>query len=83
MSMPEEGMSVAARATLHEESVRGAQELVGTFARPRARGNRPRSSRVRQSPVAHPLVWATARKLQAARPGTRLRVVDFSTVLVE
>lgn len=76
-------MTVEETASLHESSVTGAQELVGTFARPRARAKAGRSSRVRQRPVADPRVWAAARQLQAARPGSRLRVVDFTTVLVE
>jgi hypothetical protein len=78
-----EGVSVEERATLHESSVKGAQELVGSFARPRAQERRPRSSRARLEVRVHPLVMARALQLQAARPGTRLRIVDASTVLVE
>lgn len=78
-----QGMSVQQAANLHEESVKGAQELAGSFARPRARERRPRSSRARLALRVHPLVLATAHRLQAKRPGTRLRIVDARTVMVE
>lgn len=70
-------------ASLHESSVKGAQELVQARPRRRARETRPRSSRARQELLVNPLVMAAAKQLQAARPGTKLRIVDATTVMVE
>jgi hypothetical protein len=76
-------VTVQEGCSLHEETVQAAQELVDQRRRPRARETRPRSSRPRQQVVVHPLVMAAAKRLRDARPGTRLRIVDSSTVVVE
>jgi hypothetical protein len=67
---------------LHEETVKRAQEHVGTYSGARRRSRGSRSSRV-SAATAAPELMAVARRLSAARPGTRVRVLDGGTVLVE
>lgn len=73
---------VEREASLHESTVKAAEEHAGSFSRPRRRAVGPRSSRVTTVAV-DPQVMAAARQLAAARPGTRVRVLDSGTVIVE
>lgn len=69
--------------TLHEATVKAAEQHVGAYQQPRRRAaeTRPRASQVVTQYLAHPLVWATALKA-AHGDASRLHVVDYETVVV-
>lgn len=76
-------MVVEQELRLHEETVKRAQDHVGTFSGTQRRSRGSRSSRV-STATAAPELMAVAKRLSAARPGTRVRVLDGgTTVLVE
>jgi len=69
-------------ASLHEDTVQHADDHVATYHPKRRRASKGRSSRVSTLKV-DPEVMSTAKKLVQQRPGTHLRIVDATTVMVE
>jgi len=69
-------------ARLHEQTVKHAADHVGQFAPKKRRTSSGRSKRTVVATV-DPEVMSTAKALVRQRPGTRLRVVDATTVMVE
>jgi hypothetical protein len=69
-------------AGLHESTVQAADQHVGEYTPRRRRRRRPRSSDP-VTQVVHPDVMKAAQRIASSRPGTRLRIVDATTVLIE
>ena len=70
---------------LHESTVKRAEKLAGSVPRtsPRRRSTPRNRSTWTLNIQVHPLVMREAKRLLAERPGTRLRIVDATTVMVE
>lgn len=68
---------------LHEATVQQANDHAAAHkaSRPRV-ARQQRATRVVTKPVAHPLAWAAAMRL-AGGDHHRLRVVDYTTVMVD
>jgi len=73
---------VEREARLHEATVKTADDHVGQFVPRKRRASSGRSTRTVVVTV-DPEVMSTAKALVRQRPGTRLRVVDATTVVVE
>lgn len=77
---------VEATANLHEHTVQDAEAHAKTTRATRKKKASPRRrspARVRVDVKVHPEVLSTAKALSRQRPGTRVRIVDAETVLVE
>lgn len=77
-------MNIEQGASLHEATVKDAELHAASRARRKPRATPGgRSSKVRTELQVDPEVMAAAKQLLQLRPGTKLRIVDATTVIVE
>lgn len=76
-------MMMEATANLHEETVQHAEEHARTHHPKRARAKQRGRTRTTRDVKVDPRVMSKAQALVRQRPGTRVRVLDAETVLVE